>query len=86
MKIRGDYMLDTIGGEKIAVPLGSGSHTGLIRLNEVGAFLWEKLMEGTTEEDLVQDVTKQYEVGTEKAAEDVKKFLEKLKSQGLLED
>jgi hypothetical protein len=88
MKIRGDYMLDTIGGEKIAVPLGSGENnqTGLIRLNEVGAFLWEKLMEGTTEEDLVQDVTKQYEVGTEKAAEDVKKFLEKLKSQGLLED
>ena len=58
MKIRGDYMLDTIGGEKIAVPLGAGENnqTGLIRLNEVGAFLWEKLMEGTTEEDLVQDV------------------------------
>lgn len=53
-------MLDTIGGEKIAVPLGAGENnqTGLIRLNEVGAFLWEKLMEGTTEEDLVQDVTK----------------------------
>lgn len=45
-------MLDTIGGEKIAVPLGAGENnqTGLIRLNEVGAFLWEKLMEGTTEE------------------------------------
>ena len=71
MKIRGDYMLDTIGGEKIAVPLGAGENnqTGLIRLNEVGAFLWEKLMEGTTEEDLVQDVTKQYEVGTEKQPE-----------------
>ena len=52
-------MLDTIGGEKIAVPLGAGENnqTGLLRLNEVGAFLWEKLMEGTTEEDLVQDVT-----------------------------
>ena len=88
MKIRGDYMLDTIGGEKIAVPLGTGENnqTGLIRLNEVGAFLWEKLMEGTTEEDLGQDVTKQYEVEPEKAAGDVKKFLEKLKSQGLLED
>ena len=49
-------MLDTIGGEKIAVPLSAGENnqTGLVRLNEVGAFLWEKLMEGTTEEDLVQ--------------------------------
>lgn len=88
MKIKGDYILDTIGGEKMAVPLSANENnqTGLIRLNEVGAFLWEKLMEGTTEEKLVQDVTKQYEVETEKAAKDVKKFLDKLKSQGLLED
>ena len=45
-----------------------------------------KYVNAITAEDLVQDVTKQYEVGTEKAAGDVKKFLEKLKSQGLLED
>lgn len=33
-------MLDTIGGEKIAVPLGAGENnqTGLIRLKSVGKF------------------------------------------------
>lgn len=45
MKIKGDYLLDTIGGEKMAVPItvNDGGLAGLIRLNEVGAFLWEKL-------------------------------------------
>lgn len=51
MKIKGDYLLDTIGGEKMAVPItvNDGGVAGLIRLNEVGAFLWEKLQGGTTE-------------------------------------
>ena len=45
MKIRGDYMLDTIGGEKIAVPLGAGENnqTGLIRLNEVRSGLMKSV-------------------------------------------
>lgn len=56
MKIKGDYLLDTIGGEKMAVPItvNDGGLAGLIRLNEVGAFLWEKLQGGTTEADLVK--------------------------------
>ena len=67
MKIKGDYLLDTIGGEKMAVPItvNDGGLAGLIRLNEVGAFLWEK---------------------EEKATADVKKFLEKLRTKGLLEE
>ena len=49
MKIKGDYLLDTIGGEKMAVPItvNDGGLAGLIRLNEVGAFLWEKLQGGS---------------------------------------
>lgn len=41
MKIKGDYLLDTIGGEKMAVPItvNDGGLAGLIRLNEVGAFI-----------------------------------------------
>ena len=55
MKIKGDYLLDTIGGEKMAVPItvNDGGLAGLIRLNEVGAFLWEKLQGGTTEAEIL---------------------------------
>ena len=84
MKIKGDYLLDTIGGEKMAVPItvNDGGLAGLIRLNEVGAFLWEKLQGGTTEADLVKALTSEYDV---KEA-DVKKFLEILRTKGLLEE
>lgn len=88
MKIKGDYLLDTIGGEKMAVPItvNDGGLAGLIRLNEVGAFLWEKLQGGTTEADLVKALTSEYDVKEEKATADVKKFLEKLRTKGLLEE
>ena len=77
MKIKGDYLLDTIGGEKMAVPItvNDGGLAGLIRLNE-----------GTTEADLVKALTSEYDVKEEKATADVKKFLEKLRTKGLLEE
>lgn len=88
MKIKGDYFLDTIGGEKMAVPVtvNDGEMAGLIRLNEVGAFLWEELQGGTTEADLVKALTSEYDVKEEKATADVQKFLEKLRTKGLLEE
>lgn len=88
MKIRGDYILDTIGGEKMAVPLSADNHdqTGLVKLNDAGAFLWERLQSKTTEEELVQALTEEYEVTQEKAAADVRKFLDKLSAKGLLEE
>lgn len=88
MKIKGDYFLDTIGGEKMAVPVtvNDGGMAGLIRLNGVGAFLWEELQGGTTEADLVKALTSEYDVKEEKATADVQKFLEKLRAKGLLEE
>ena len=86
MKIKGEYILDDIGGEKMAVPLtaNEGSRAGLVKLNEVGAFLWEHLQEETTKEELVQAVTDVYEVET--AALDVERFLDKLRVQDLIEE
>lgn len=88
MKIKGEYILDDIGGEKMAVPLtaNEGSRAGLVKLNEVGAFLWEHLQEETTKEELVQAVTDVYEVETAKASLDVERFLDKLRVQDLIEE
>lgn len=88
MKIKGDYLLDTIGGEKMAVPLSADStgKAGLVKLNEAGAFLWEHLQMETTEEKLTQALLAEYEVSEEKAAQDVHKFVTNLRRNGLLED
>lgn len=87
MKIREGYMLDTIGEQKIAVSLNyiKGQFSGMIKLNPVGAFIWERLLEDTTEEEIVAAVKEKYEVDDHIVRKDVQIFLRKLKDNGMLE-
>ena len=47
MKIKEGYILDEIGDQKVAISLkcGENDFSEMIKLNEIGAFLWEKLSE-----------------------------------------
>lgn len=87
MKIKGEYILDSIGDEKMAVPLNTAksNQVGIIKLNTVGAFLWSLLEKDTEEDELVKALTDRYEVDRETAGRDVKAFLKKLEAQGILE-
>lgn len=87
MKIKREYVLDSIGEETLAVPLGAseGKQIGIVRLNSVGAFLWKLLEKGATEEALIQELTDSYDVECDVAKQDVKNFLAKLETQGILE-
>lgn len=87
MKIKDGYILDAIGEQKIAVSLDNtkDKFSGMIKLNEVAAFLWEQLNQDTEEEKLVATLTQRYRVEEETARRDVKKFVEKLEHNGILE-
>lgn len=87
MRIRGEYVLDSIGDEKMAVPLNTAqsNQVGIIKLNAVGAFLWCLLEKDTEEDALVTALTDSYEVDQETARRDVEAFLKKLEAQGILE-
>lgn len=87
MRIRGEYVLDSIGDEKMAVPLNTAqsNQVGIIKLNAVGAFLWSLLEKDTEEDALVTALTGSYEVDQETARRDVEAFLKKLEAQGILE-
>ena len=87
MKIKEGYILDTIGEQKIAVSLDNAKDkfSGMIKLNEVAAFLWEQLSSDTDEETLVKALTQKYRVEEDTARKDVKKFVEKLDKNGILE-
>lgn len=87
MKIKETFQLVTVAGEHMVIPIGEQSvdFQAMITLNETGAFLWKKLQEEAEEEKLVQELTAVYEVGKEKAEEDVKKFLTILKKENILE-
>ena len=71
----------------MVIPIGEQSvdFQAMITLNETGAFLWEKLQEEMSEEQLVCALTDVYEVGKEIAEGDVRKFLSILRRKNILE-
>ena len=56
-------------------------------LNEVGSFLWDRMMEeGATILRLAEDVTMEYDVEDRAAREDVLEFAREMLGLGLLEE
>ena len=87
MKIKKGFVLRSVGGEYVVVPVGELSKTfhGMINLNETGAFMWKFFTEDHTMEEGVAAVCGEYEVEKERAEEDVKKFMETLEKNGFTE-
>lgn len=85
MKIKSDFVLRSVGGQSVVVATGDTSRTfhGVVRLNEVGAFLWKNLEEETDEETLVSRLCGEYSVEEATARRDVSAFLSRLREAGL---
>lgn len=86
MEIKKELIKREIAGDTILVPVGKTVYdsNGLFALNELGAFLWDRLPEANTKEDLLKAVLAEYEVTTEEAAADIDEFLSKLKTLGII--
>ena len=88
MKIREEFELKKMG--KHFVVTGAGDHGSIaFALNETGAFLWDGIAGGLTEEQLFQRLCMEYEADASQEAvirEDVTAFLEQLRSMGVLEE
>ena len=58
-----------------------------VSLNKTGVYLWNRLKDGATEAELIAGLLEKYDgVTEEKAAADVKAFLEELRSRSLLSE
>ena len=88
MKIKDGYILDSIGEQKVAIALDTSASgfSGIVKLNKVGAFLWELLLNEIDKKDLVNAVTEKYDVAYETAEKDVTAFLKVLEDNGILEN
>lgn len=88
MKIKEGFILKEIAGNFVVVPVGEDlvDFSSMITTNETGAFLWEKLQNGATEEELCQSIVSEYEgVSYEVALSDVKEFVNTLKEKNIVE-
>ena len=65
----------------------SAGSNGAVALNKTGVYLWIRLKDGATEAELIAGLLEKYDgVTEEKAAADVKAFLEELRSRSLLSE
>ncbi|MGN0806836.1 MAG: PqqD family protein [Candidatus Coproplasma sp.] len=85
MKIKKGFILKELDGQVVAIPVGS-DFSGVIKMNEIAAYLWKKLENGATEEELVAAVLSEYEATNEQATQAVKNTVELLKKNGFIDE
>ncbi len=88
MKIKSGFILRQIADTYIVVAIGEEAKKAnvMITLNETGGFLWEKLTEGATEDELIGAILDTYEIDRATAEADVRAFIDKVRDNNLVEE
>ncbi|MBR4622634.1 MAG: PqqD family protein [Ruminococcus sp.] len=86
MRVRKDFILRNVGGERVVVAVGKASRRfdGIIMLNESGEILWRELQKGATEKTLVSALLSEYNIDEKTARADVEAFVKKLSDAGAI--
>lgn len=87
MKVRSDYIMRDVAGTFVVIPTGmaSASLNGIITLNKTGAYLYKALEEEKTEQELLDSMTRDFNIDEVIAQQDVGEFISKLREAKLLE-
>ncbi len=81
-----NYFLNKIGDETILIPVGSEviRLNGLLLLNRTAEFIWHKLENEVSQEEIVESIIDKFEVSRQTASEKVNEFLNQLKEKGMV--
>ena len=79
MKLKSDFITQTIDGTQFLVSIGAESFQGIARSNKTSAFIVDCLKEETTEEAIVDAMCRKYDAPREVIAADVKEILDTLR-------
>jgi hypothetical protein len=76
------YVCRNTGEELLLIPLKDNvaDFDQYLTLNEAGAFIWDNLDEGDDEASLVAKICAEFEANEEEVLEDLRAFLEKLRT------
>ena len=88
MKIKNGFISRTGAGNNVVVATGEQSRNfnGIIKLNESGLILWNKLVAGADKAELVSALLDEYDITGDVAEKDVDKFIGELRDAGAIED
>lgn len=87
MRVKQDYLLRKVADTYVVVPTGNAAldFSGIITLNETGAFLWKQLATDQTEQDLLRKLLEEYNIDEVTASQDLKEYIARLKAADLFE-
>lgn len=87
MRAKDGFVLRNVVDELILMPTDDniGTFKGTILLNDVSAFVWEKLQNPVSRDDLLTAILDEYEVEESVAAADLDNLLAKLDEYGVIE-
>ena len=87
MRLKMDYEIMEVEGQRFAVPLSEqeGCFSGMVKLSRTAAEIFALLKEETTEDALVEALSKRYQTSRATLAADVHRMLAALRCRNLLE-
>ena len=87
MKKTKEFAIREIAGECILIPVGKTAQefNGMISLTSTAKFIWEKIDQVNSINELVDLITEEYEVDRETAFNDAAFFIGKLLKSGYVE-
>jgi len=87
MKAKSGFVLRNIVGEQILMPVGDniGKFKGTVLLNEVSAFVWNKLQNPMSRDDLLAAILNEFDVEESVAAADLNALLAKFEEYGVID-
>lgn len=86
MKIKNGFVLRKIASDYVVVPTGQEivDFRAVITLNETAAFMWNKLLDGISKEDLVKAVAAEYGEDEKTVEKDADEFLSVLREKKII--
>lgn len=87
MKINENYILKTVAGMPVVVPVGEAVNNirGMITLNGPAEIIWKALEEGKSYDEIISQIKSEYDAPEDVIKNDLDAFLEKLKNYNILE-
>ena len=88
MKIKDGFELRKFGGKWLAVTVDEAADENnvLVTLNETGAFVWNLLQDEAEYSHIASEIVKNYEVDEAVAKEDLDRFLQICRNNGILDE
>ena len=87
MKAKTGFVLRNIAGEYVLMPINENitKFNGTLLMSEVAAFVWEKLKNPVSRQDLLTAILDEYEIDEATASSDLDALLEKLKKYDVID-